>query len=114
MKKIVYPVRVRVTEADPKCGAGHYVGQEWIWEDTAPSGLCSSIFQSCYNAYLGLRFGGKEPEAEMILQTQPEKDGYEGYTNEEMTMVYRRCPDPNIRVVVSLERMDGEEKEKEE
>jgi uncharacterized repeat protein (TIGR04076 family) len=101
----LYPVRVRVTETHPTCGAGHTVGQEWIWEDTTPPGLCSSVFATCFNAYLSLRCGGKEPEAEMILQTQPGAPGYEGYTNQAMTLIYRRCPDPNKRVVVSLERI---------
>lgn len=102
----VYPIRVRITEAAAECGAGHKGGDEWIWEDTIPHGLCSSIFASSFNAYLALRYGAKEPEAEMILQTQPGHNiGWEAYTNEEMTMVYRRCPDPNKRVVVSLERI---------
>lgn len=101
----VYAVRVRVTEAHPTCGAGHKPGQEWIWEETTPPGLCSSVFHACFNAYLGLRFGGKEPEAEMILQSQPGQHGWQGYTNEEATMIFRRCPDPNKRVVVSLERI---------
>jgi uncharacterized repeat protein (TIGR04076 family) len=100
-----YPVRVRITEADPTCGAGHRPGQEWIWEDTTPPGLCSSVFASCFNAYLALRYGGQEPEAEMALQSRPGQHGWEGYTNEAMTIVFRRCPDPNKRVVVSLERV---------
>lgn len=101
----VYPVRVKVVEAHPTCAAGHKPGDEWLWEDTTPPGMCSSVFACTFNAYLALRFGGKEPEAEMILQTQPGQHGWQGYTNEEMTMVYRRCPDPNKRVVVSLERV---------
>jgi uncharacterized repeat protein (TIGR04076 family) len=101
----IYPVRVRVVETHPTCGAGHKVGDEWIWEDTTPPGLCSSVFACSFNAYLALRFGGKEPEAEMILQSRPGEHGWEGYTNEAMTMIYRRCPDPNKRVVVSLERL---------
>jgi uncharacterized repeat protein (TIGR04076 family) len=101
----VYPVRVKVVETHPTCAAGHKVGDEWLWEDTTPPGMCSSVFACTFNAYLGLRFGGKEPEAEMILQSQPGKHGWQGYTNPEMTMVYRRCPDPNKRVVVSLERV---------
>jgi uncharacterized repeat protein (TIGR04076 family) len=109
-KPKAYPVRVRITEADAACGAGHTVGDEWIWEETIPQGLCSSIFASSFNAYIALRYGGKEPEAEMILQTQPGRDlGWEKYTNKEMTMVFRRCPDPNIRVVVSLERIMNDE-----
>lgn len=104
----VYPVRVRITEADAECGAGHKAGDEWIWEETIPQGLCSSIFASSFNAYIALRYGGKEPEAEMILQTQPGRDlGWDKYTNKALTMVYRRCPDPNIRVVVSLERIEN-------
>lgn len=111
-KRDVYPIRVRITEADVDCGAGHQVGDEWMWEDTVPDGLCSSLFATSYNAYLALRYGGKEPEAEMILQTQPGRHlGWEGYTNEEMTMIYRRCPDPNIRVVISLERIANSDEE---
>ncbi|MCZ7572180.1 MAG: TIGR04076 family protein [Ardenticatenaceae bacterium] len=101
----VYPVRVRVIETHPTCGAGHKVGDEWIWEDTTPAGLCSSIFACSFNAYLGLRFGGMEPEAEYILQSQPGQLGADKYTNAEQTMIFRRCPDPNKRVVVSLERI---------
>ncbi len=101
----LHPVRVTVTETHPTCAAGHKVGDEWIWEDTTPPGMCSSIFACSFNAYLGLRFGGKEPEAEMILQSRPGEHGSEGYTNEAMTVIYRRCPDPNKRVVVSLERL---------
>jgi uncharacterized repeat protein (TIGR04076 family) len=108
-KAPIYPVRVRVVETHPTCGAGHQVGNEWLWEDTTPPGLCSSVFACCFNAYLAMRFGGKEPEAEMILQSQPGQHGAEGYTNPEMTTVYRRCPDPNKRVVVSLERVMPEE-----
>lgn len=104
-----YPVRVRVVESHPTCAAGHEVGDEWIWEDTTPPGLCSSVFASCFNAYLAMRYGAKEPEAERILQSQPGQHGWEGYTNERATMVYRRCPDPNKRVVVSLERVVGRE-----
>lgn len=104
----VYPVRVKVVETHPTCAAGHQVGDEWVWEDTTPPGLCSSVFACCFNAYLGLRYGGKEPEAEMILQSRPGEHGPEGYTNEAMSMVFRRCPDPNKRVVVSLERLTGE------
>ena len=111
-KSDVYPVRVRVTEAETECGAGHRVGDEWIWEDSVPYGLCSSLFATSYNAYIALRYGGKEPEAEMILQTQPGHHlGWENYTNDEMTMVYRRCPDPNIRVVISLERITSDRDE---
>jgi uncharacterized repeat protein (TIGR04076 family) len=101
----VYPVRVTVVETHPTCAAGHKVGDEWLWEDTTPPGLCSSVFACTFNAYLALRFGGKEPEAEMVLQSQPGQHGWQGYTNEAMTMVYRRCPDPNKRVVVSMERV---------
>jgi uncharacterized repeat protein (TIGR04076 family) len=107
-KKKVYPVRMTVTETHPTCAAGHKVGDTWIWENTTPPGICSSLFACSFNAYLALRFGGKEPEAEMVLQSRPGQHGYEGYTNEAMTMVYRRCPDPNKRVVVSLERMVDE------
>ena len=101
----VYPVRVTVVEAHPTCGAGHKVGDEWLWEDTTPPGLCSSVFACTFNAYLAQRFGGKEPEAEKILQAQPGQHGWPGYTNAETTMIFRRCPDPNKRVVVSLERV---------
>lgn len=101
----VYAVRVKVVEAHPTCAAGHKPGEEWLWEDTTPPGLCSSVFACTFNAYLGLRFGGKEPEAEAILQSQPGQHGAEHYTNAAQTMVYRRCPDPNKRVVVSLERV---------
>lgn len=105
-KSVTYPVRVRVEEGHPTCAAGHVEpGEEWIWEDTTPPGLCSSVFLACFNAYVGLRYGGKEPEAEMILQSQPGKHGWEGYTDEGMTTIYRRCPDPNKRVVVSLQRL---------
>ena len=104
-QKKAYPVRVTVTEAHPTCAAGHKVGDEWIWEDTTPPGLCSSVFACSFNAYLALRFGGKEPEAEMVLQSRPGEHGPQGYTNEAMTTIYRRCPDPNKRVVISLERM---------
>ncbi len=104
-EKKVYPVRMTVTEAHPTCAAGHKVGDEWIWEDTTPPGICSSVFACSFNAYLGLRFGGKEPEAEMVLQSRPGEHGPEGYTNEAMTTIYRRCPDPNKRVVIALERI---------
>lgn len=104
-QKKIYPVRVTVTETHPTCAAGHQVGDQWIWEDTTPPGICSSVFACTFNAYLGLRFGGKEPEAEMVLQSRPGEHGAQGYTNEAMTMIYRRCPDPNKRVVVSLERI---------
>lgn len=100
-----YPVRVRVVESHPTCAAGHEVGDEWMWEDTTPPGLCSSVFASCFNAYIAMRYGAREPEAERILQSQPGEHGWEGYTNAEATKVYRRCPDPNKRVVVSLERV---------
>ncbi|MBL8116907.1 MAG: TIGR04076 family protein [Anaerolineae bacterium] len=103
--KKVYPVRMKVTETHPTCAAGHKVGDEWIWEDTTPPGICSSIFACSFNAYLALRYGGKEPEAEKVLQSRPGEHGAEGYTNEAMTMIYRRCPDPNKRVVISLERI---------
>ena len=107
-KSRLYPVRVRVEEGHPTCAAGHKeAGQEWIWKDTTPPGLCSSVFHACFNAYLGLRYGGKEPEAEMILQSQPGQHGWQGYTDESMTTIFRRCPDPNKRVVVSLQRVEG-------
>jgi len=110
-KPTTYAVRVRVTEAHPTCAAGHKAGDEWLWEDTTPPGLCSSVFACSFNAYLALRYGGKEPEAEMLLQSRPGHHGWEGYTNPETTMIYRRCPDPNKRVVVSLERVVPSENE---
>ncbi len=47
-----FPVRVRVIESYPTCAAGHEVGHAWMWQDTTPPGLCSSVFASCFNAYV--------------------------------------------------------------
>lgn len=61
------------------CSAGHKVGDDWLWRDEAPAGICASAWRAINYTGLVLKYGGKYP-----WQQDPDV-----YTT--------TCPDPNVR-----------------
>jgi uncharacterized repeat protein (TIGR04076 family) len=63
------------------------VGDEWLWKDKAPAGICSSAWRAVHDSVLVLKYGGQYP-----WQQDPEV-----YTS--------TCPDPNVRNRFELRRI---------
>jgi len=82
-----YKVSVKVISQKGTCDAGHKVGDEWVFGEKTPEGLCIFAFDSLMPFITPLMFGGSFPW---------EKDP-------DMTTV--ACPDGQNPVVFEIRRL---------
>ncbi len=82
-----YDVVARVVSVQGKCWLGHEPGQEYLFRDLTPAGLCMSAYNVIYPTARVLMFGGEFPWAD------------------EPGTARVVCPDPAIPVVFELRRV---------
>jgi uncharacterized repeat protein (TIGR04076 family) len=83
-------VRVKVISQElDTCPHGHKVGDQWIFGETTPAGLCMGAFTTLFPHAWALMFGGSPPSS---------KGGTED------TKIFA-CPDADIRIVFELKRL---------
>jgi uncharacterized repeat protein (TIGR04076 family) len=89
-----YPMKkIRITVTGGKCsGDTHKVGQEFVFADTTPGGICLGAWNAIAPYLTALRYGANFP--------WEEKEG----------CVTIGCPEPDGGIVLQLERIEeGEE-----
>lgn len=72
-----YSISIKLISNLKPCNVGHKTGDEWIWADKAPSGLCSFAFNSLYPFALVLKYGGNFPwqdNPDVLTQSCPDSD----------------------------------------
>jgi uncharacterized repeat protein (TIGR04076 family) len=56
-----YDVEITVVSQKGVCGAGHKVGDKWIFSSATPAGICGAAFHGFYPDLRVMRFGGVLP-----------------------------------------------------
>ena len=72
-----YDVKIRLIGNRSPCHSGHKVGDEWLWQDKAPAGLCFAAYNSLYPFALVLRYGGRFPwqeDPDAVTMSCPDAD----------------------------------------
>lgn len=70
-----YSISIKLIGNQKPCNQAHQVGEEWLWEDKAPDGLCSFAFNSLYPFALVLKHGGNfhwQDNPDVITQACPD------------------------------------------
>ena len=82
-----YDVAIKVISQKGTCHAEHKVGDEWVFKDKTPEGICLGAFSSLYPSVRVLMFGGSFPWA-----SDPD-------------VATEACPDPKNPVVFEVRRL---------
>ncbi len=56
-----HDIKVKVISQKGTCGAGHKVGDEYLFAGKTPAGMCLSAFATLYPSIRALQFGGSFP-----------------------------------------------------
>ncbi|MFC1921627.1 TIGR04076 family protein [Chloroflexota bacterium] len=56
-----YNVSIKLIGNQKPCHNGHKVGDEWLWDDKTPGGLCWAAYNAIFPFALVLKFGGQFP-----------------------------------------------------
>jgi len=83
-------VRIIVDSLRGKCESGHYVGQEFVFDNDWPGHFCPAAFHAIYPNLRTLQYGGNIPW-------------------EEPGSVHVACPDPFNPLVFKLVREESDE-----
>lgn len=85
-----YNVIARIVSVQGVCSLGHKVGEEFLFADKTPAGLCMSAYNAIWPSARALIYGGEFPWAS------------------EPGTVRLVCPDPEVPVVFELRRVPRE------
>ena len=72
-----YTITIKLTSHLKPCNVRHQIGQEWVWEDKTPNGMCFLAYNAIYPFALVLKNGGNFPWQEdpnVIEQACPDAD----------------------------------------
>jgi uncharacterized repeat protein (TIGR04076 family) len=73
-----YDIKIKLVGNINPCHSGHKVGDEWLWDEKAPGGMCWAAYSSIFPFALVLKYGGQFP-----WQDDPDT-------------VTASCPDPEV------------------
>jgi uncharacterized repeat protein (TIGR04076 family) len=86
MIKKQYEVTIKLVRNNAPCHFGHKIGDEWVFDNRTPAGMCSSAYNAVYPMALVLLTGGSFP-----WQQDPDV----------MTVA---CPDPEVNNIFEIRR----------
>ena len=87
MERRQYDVAIKLVGNQKPCHGGQKVGDEWLWQDKTPGGLCWAAYNSIFPFALTLKYGGSFP-----WQENPD-------------VITASCPDGEVVNVFELRRM---------
>ncbi len=82
-----YDISIKVVSSLKPCHLGHKVGDEWLWQDTIPGGMCFAAFNTISPSALVLKFGGQFP-----WQKDPD-------------VITMSCPDYDVQTIFEIRRI---------
>jgi uncharacterized repeat protein (TIGR04076 family) len=56
-----YDLVIKLVSNQRSCPSGHKVGDEWLWQDQTPSGLCWAAYNAIFPFAIVLKYGGTFP-----------------------------------------------------
>jgi len=56
-----YEVAIKLIGNQSPCHVGHQIGDEWVFNYTAPGGMCGLAFNAIYPVALALQYGATFP-----------------------------------------------------
>jgi len=86
----LYDVRIKLIGNQKPCHSGHKIGEEWLFQDRIPAGICWAAYNSIFPFAAVLKYGGSFP-----WQTDPD-------------VVTACCPDGEVVNVFELRRIPRE------
>ncbi len=87
MGKKQYDISIKLLSNQRPCNNGHKVGDEWLWQENTPAGLCWSAFNSIFPFAIVLKYGGSFP------------------WQEDPNVITASCPDGEVVNVFEIRRM---------
>lgn len=81
-----YEVVIKLVSNQRPCHSGHKIGDEWVFNDMTPPGICSLAFNAIYPIALALKFGATFP-----WQDDPD-------------VMTAACPDGEVNNIFELRR----------
>jgi uncharacterized repeat protein (TIGR04076 family) len=82
-----YDIKIRLTGNNRPCHTGHKVGDEWLWKDKTPEGLCWAAYNAIFPFAIVLKYGGTFP-----WQNDPD-------------VITASCPDHEVVNVFEIRRI---------
>jgi len=88
-----YDVAIKLIGNRMPCYNGHKVGDEWLWQERTPAGLCWAAYNAIFPFALVLKYGGTFP-----WQKDP-------------NVITASCPDGEVVNTFELKRIPEKKKQ---
>lgn len=70
-----YSILFKLIGNQNPCNQGHQIGEEWLWEDKVPAGLCTFAFNALFPFAQVLKYGGNfhwQDNPDVLTQACPD------------------------------------------